>query len=78
MSRTNLILENLSYDEQNFVDPKDQLENNQHNSDVVNKMLSGDITWSYSWMNHDKPLFAEDHNFTEVLEYAIENKILNN
>ena len=66
------------YDEAHYVDPKDQLESDKHNPEAFRKILNGEITWSYSWMNHDRPLFKEDKNFEEVLDYAIENEITNN
>ena len=65
------------YDEANYVDPKDQLESDKHNPEAFQKILNGEITWSYSWMNHDRPFFTNDKNFVEVLDYAIENKISN-
>lgn len=65
------------YDEANYVDPRDQLESDKHNPEAFRKILNGEITWSYSWMNHDRPLFKEDNNFEEVLDYAIANKISN-
>ena len=63
------------YDEANYVDPKDQLESDKHNKEAFRKILNGEITWSYSWMNHDRPFFTNDKNFMEVLDYAIENQI---
>ena len=63
------------YDEKNYVDPADQLESDNHNPIAFKKILNGEITWSYSWMNHDRPFFTDDSNFIEVLDYAIENKI---
>lgn len=66
------------YDEAHYVDPKDQLKSDKHNPEAFRKILNGEITWSYSWMNHDRPLFKDDKNFEEVLDYAIENEITNN
>lgn len=66
------------YDEAKLVDPNDQPEKETHNPVAYKKILSGEITWSYSWMNHDRPLFDTDQNFIEVLDYAINNKISTN
>ena len=66
------------YDEKKYVDPNDQLESDNHNPVAFQKILNGEISWSYSWMNHDRPFFEDDKNFIEVLDYAIENKIVNN
>lgn len=63
------------YDEANLVDLKDQLESDNHNKNTIERMKKGEITWSYAWMNHDRPCFEKDKNFLEVLDYAIENKI---
>ena len=63
------------YDEANLVDLKDQLESDNHNKNTIERMKKGEITWSYAWMNHDRPYFEKDQNFLEVLDYAIENKI---
>lgn len=65
------------YDEAKYVDPKDQLESDRHNPVAFQKILNGEITWSYSWMNHDRPFFEDDENFIEVLDYAINNEISN-
>lgn len=64
------------YDEANLVDIKDQLESDNHNKKTIERMKKGEITWSYAWMNHDRPYFEKDQNFLEVLDYAIENKIM--
>lgn len=63
------------YDEAGLVDLKDQLESDNHNKNTIERMEKGEITWSYAWMNHDRPYFKQDQNFIEVLDYAIENKI---
>lgn len=65
------------YDEENCVDPKDQTESDNHNEETMKKLLSGEQTWSNAWMTYDRKLYT-DKNFEEVLDYAIENKILNN
>lgn len=65
------------YDEANLVDLKDQLESDNHNKTTIERMKKGAITWSYAWMNHDRPYFEKDPNFLEVLDYAIENEITN-
>lgn len=64
------------YDEANLVDIKDQLESDNHNKHTFERMKKGEITWSYAWMNHDRSCFEKDQNFLEVLDYAIENKIM--
>lgn len=63
------------YDEANLVDLKDQLESDNHNKNTIEGMKKGEITWSYAWMNRDRPYYEKDQNFLEVLDYAIENKI---
>lgn len=63
------------YDEANLVDLKDQLESDNHNKTTIEGMEKGEITWSYAWMNRDRPYYEKDQNFLEVLDYAIENKI---
>lgn len=63
------------YDEAGYVSPANQLESDNHRPDTMEKLRAGEITWSYAWMMHDRPLFDEERNFTEVLDYAIENKI---
>lgn len=63
------------YDEHNFVKPENQLSSDNHNEEVMRKLFAGEITWSKSWMMHDRPLYTADSNFTEVLDYALENNI---
>lgn len=64
------------YDENNCVSLEEQLESDNHKEEVMQKLRTGEITWSYSWMMHDRPLFNDDTNFISVLDYAIENNIL--
>lgn len=66
------------YDEAGKVSVEDQLESDNHRPDTMEKLRNKEITWSYAWMMHDRPLFVEDKNFTEVLDYAINNKISSN
>ncbi len=64
------------YDENNYVKVEDQLAEDNHRPDVMDKLRKGETTWSYSWLNHDRPIYELDENFMEVLDYAINNKIL--
>lgn len=66
------------YDERKLVDPNDQLDSDNHNKEAFEKIKNGEITWSSSWMNFDRPRYVDDNNFMEVLDYAIENEIINN
>ena len=61
------------YDESGYVDPYDQGDSSDHNPELMRKLQNGEITWSYSWMNHDRPKYNDDDNFMEVLDYAINN-----
>lgn len=63
------------YDEEGYVDPYDQGDSTDHNPDVMEKLKNGEITWSASWMNHDRPKYEDDDNFMEVLDYALDNPI---
>ena len=63
------------YDEAGCVSPDNQQESDNHNQEVMKKLKSREITWSYSWMNYDRQLFTDDKNFTEVLDYAINQTI---
>lgn len=63
------------YDEGNFVDPYNQTDSVDHDPIVMEKLKSGEITWSQSWMNHDRFHFLDDENFMEVLDYALETPI---
>ena len=63
------------YDEKGFVSLEKQQESDNHDKDILIKIASGEITWSSSWMNHDRKLFLDDNNFIEVLDYAINNDI---
>lgn len=63
------------YDEAGYVDPHDQKENIEHSPEVMAKIMSGELTWSYCWMSNDRKKFVDDDSFMEVLDYAIDNKI---
>lgn len=63
------------YDEGGFVRIEDQLASDNHREDVMERLRRGETTWSYSWMNYDRPKFEDDAHFMEVLDYAINNKI---
>ena len=41
----------------------------------MESLRKGESTWSYNWMNYDRPKYEDDDNFIEVLDYAIDNKI---
>lgn len=66
------------YDENHCVKPEEQLPEDNHREDVMQKLRSGEITWSSSWLNHDRPIYEIDNNFMEILDYALNNDILNN
>ena len=66
------------YDENHYVKPEEQLPEDNHREDVMQKLRSGEITWSSSWLNHDRPIYEIDNNFMEILDYALNNDILNN
>ena len=63
------------YDEAGCVRYEDQSTDDHHRSYVMESLRKGESTWSYHWMNHDKPKFIDDENFLNVLNYAIDNKI---
>ena len=63
------------YDEAHFVDPYNQGDSADHKLEIMEKLKSGEITWSSSWMNHDRPKYEDDENFMEVLDYALDNSI---
>jgi putative hydrolase of HD superfamily len=63
------------YDEAHFVDPYNQGDSADHKPEIMEKLKSGEITWSSSWMNHDRPKYEDDENFMEVLDYALDNSI---
>ena len=63
------------YDEGGFVRVEDQLDSDNHREDVMESLRKGESTWSYNWMNYDRPKYEDDDNFMEVLDYAIDNKI---
>lgn len=63
------------YDEAGYVDPFNQGDSADHSPEVMKRLQTGEITWSNSWMNHDRPKYLDDDNFMEVLDYAIDNPI---
>ena len=63
------------YDEGGFVRVEDQLDSDNHRVDVMEKLRRGETTWSYNWMNADRPKYEDDAYFMEVLDYAIDNNI---
>lgn len=63
------------YDEAHYVDPYNQGDSADHKPEIMEKLKSGEITWSSSWMNHDRPKYEDDENFMEVLDYALDNSI---
>ena len=63
------------YDEGHYVDPYNQGDSADHSPEVMEKLKNGEITWSSSWMNHDRPKYEDDANFMEVLDYAFDNPI---
>ncbi len=63
------------YDESHYVDPYDQGDSADHKPDVMEKLKSGEATWSELWMNNDRHKYTDDDNFMEVLDYALDNSI---
>lgn len=63
------------YDEGGFVKLEDQLESDNHRDDVMESIRNGESTWSYNWMNYDRPKYEDDDMFMEVLDFAITNDI---
>ena len=63
------------YDEGGYVRVEDQLESDNHRKDMMEALRKGESTWSYIWMNYDRPKYEDDNNFMEVLDYAIDNNI---
>ena len=63
------------YDEGGFVKLEDQLESDNHRVDVMESIRNGESTWSYNWMNYDRPKYEDDDMFMEVLDFAITNDI---
>lgn len=63
------------YDEAHYVDPYNQGDSADHKPEIMEKLKNGEITWSNSWMNHDRPKYEDDENFMEVLDYALDNLI---
>ena len=66
------------YDENHCVRVEDQLEEDNHRKETMEKLRNGEITWSSSWLNHDRPIYEIDNNFMEILDYTLNNDILNN
>lgn len=63
------------YDEAGCVDPYNQGDSADHKPEIMEKLKNGEITWSESWMNHDRPKYLDDDNFMEVFDYALDNPI---
>ncbi len=64
------------YDENRYVSPFDQGDSKDHKPEVMEKLINGEVTWSYCWMNNDRHLYEDDDNFMEVLDYALNNSII--
>ncbi len=65
------------YDENEYVDPYNQGDSVDHKPEVMEKLKNGETTWSYCWLNNDRPKYNDDKNFMEVLDYVLENDIIN-
>lgn len=64
------------YDEENLVDIGSQDDNRVYRDKRVKELLkNGEVSWSDMWLDFDKDKFADDENFTKVLEYVKNNKI---
>lgn len=63
------------YDESKYVDPLEQGDSLDHSPEVMEKLICGEGTWSQFWMEHDRPKYADDESFMEVLDYAMNNPI---
>jgi hypothetical protein len=63
------------YDENHYVDPANQSDSADHKPEVMEKLLSGERTWSNFWMEHDRNKYVDDDCFMQVLDYAIDNPI---
>lgn len=63
------------YDEADYVDPYNQGDSADHKPELMEKLKNGEVTWSESWLEHDRPKYEDDEHFMEVLDYAIDNPI---
>lgn len=63
------------YDESGYVRVEDQLDSDNHRKDVMEELRSGKSTWSYNWMNYDRPKYEDDQHFLDILDYARDNEI---
>lgn len=63
------------YDESGYVRVEDQLESDNHRKDVMEELRAGKSTWSYNWMNYDRPKYEDDQHFLDILDYARDNEI---
>ena len=63
------------YDENHYVDPANQSDSADHKPEVMEKLLSGERTWSNFWMEYDRSKYVDDDCFMQVLDYAIDNPI---
>lgn len=63
------------YDEEGCVDLKKQEGNNIYNTDIIQKLLSKEKSWSKMWLEYDRSKFVKDANFEEVLDYVKNNSI---
>ena len=63
------------YDESGYVKIEDQLDSDNHRKDVIEELRAGKSTWSYNWMNYDRPKYEDDQNFLDILDYARDNEI---
>lgn len=63
------------YDESGYVRVEDQLDSDNHRKDVMEELRAGKSTWSYNWMNYDRPKYEDDQHFLDILDYARDNEI---
>ena len=62
------------YDEGNYVDIRNQLDNELLSRERVEKLLNSGKTWSESWIDSDRNIYLDD-NFLSVLDYVKDNDI---
>lgn len=63
------------YDESGYVRVEDQLDSDNHRKDVMEELRAGKSTWSYNWMNYDRPKYEDDQHFLDILDYARDKEI---
>lgn len=63
------------YDEEGCVDLYNQEGNNIYNTDIIQKLLHREKSWSRMWLEYDRSKFTKDVNFGEVLDYVKNNSI---